>query len=157
MIDRGAHLPSWNRLSHSHPVPQDVVPAAAAACDEGPDLSCLDHAYFRAEVSRLVQRAESLRGRLYRETMNCGRRGDARSERALAGLTEVLARLEAYLEGLSGEHPPPFEAEPLLQGARAWGTRARPWAGQGCPAHFIAQQACLLPAECAGPRCRSLL
>ena len=46
--------------------------------------------------------------------MNCGRRGDAASERALAGAAEVLARLESYRLGLGGDHPAPFEAEPLL-------------------------------------------
>lgn len=93
---------------------QEVVPATAAARDEGPDLSCLDHAYFLGEVSRLVSRAESVRSRFYRDNMNCGRRGTAESERSMSGLSEVLARLESYRIGLGGDHPAPFEAEPLL-------------------------------------------
>jgi hypothetical protein len=121
-----SHAPSPPPTPKLHlPAPQEVVPAAAAACEEGPDLSCLDHSYFLGEVSRLVQRAEALRGRLYRDTMNCGRRGDAQSERALAGLAEVLARLESYRDGLGGDHPAPFEAEPLLHGARARGGGGR--------------------------------
>lgn len=97
---------------------QEVVPAAAAT-DEGPDLSCLDHAYFLAEVSRLVSRAEAVRARLYRDNMNCGRTGSVASERSIAGLAEVLVRLESYRLGLGGDHPAPFEAELLLHGEGA--------------------------------------
>jgi hypothetical protein len=104
-------------LADGREQPVAAAPAAAGASDEGPDLSCLDHAYFLAEVSRLVSRADGLRGRLYRDTMNCGRRGSAEGERALAGLSEVLARLESYRRALGGEHAAPFEAEPLLHGA----------------------------------------
>jgi len=63
-----------------------------------------------------VSRAQALHSRLYRETMNCGRRGSAAGERSLAGLAEVLVRLESYRMGLGGDHSAPFEAEPLLHG-----------------------------------------
>lgn len=98
---------------------QAVVPAAAAASDEGADLSCLDHSYMLGEVSRLTSRASALQARLYRDNMNCGRRGGADAERALDGLAEVLARLESYSMGLGGEHPAPFDAGSLLQGESA--------------------------------------
>jgi hypothetical protein len=100
------------------------VPAAAGASDEGPDLSCLDHAFFRGEVSRLQARARAVQARLFRDAHNCGRSGGDAGARSVAGVGEVLATLESLEMGLGGDHPAPFDAEPLLHGARGTGAGA---------------------------------
>ncbi len=77
----------WPRPSHS-----------AGHAHAGPDLDCLDHSYFLAEVTRLLGRASSTYDRLVRDA--CSTRGRAAgggdSAQLVAGAQQVLALLQSH-------------------------------------------------------------
>ncbi|PSC73811.1 E3 ubiquitin-ligase ORTHRUS 2-like [Micractinium conductrix] len=87
---------------------QQPVPPPDRLEEEGPDLGCLDHAYFMAEAGRLLCRARAVQMRL---VPRCGRRGGAGDE-AADTLQQVVATLETHSADMQQELP--FQPEDLL-------------------------------------------
>eukprot|EP00877_Chromochloris_zofingiensis_P004311 jgi/Chrzof1/13881/Cz08g15310.t1 len=81
-------------------------------CAAEPDLSCLDHGYFLAEVSRLTSRAQSVQSRLLRDAYGSGRKAGHHHEQSISHLHEVVAMLDSYRHSLQQEVR--FEPQELL-------------------------------------------
>ncbi|GAB4823708.1 hypothetical protein N2152v2_010754 [Parachlorella kessleri] len=91
---------------------EEQVRPPETTADEGPDLSCLDHAYFKTESDRLLRRATAAQLHVVRAAYNSGRRGSAAADDASSALQQVIGALQEHKHEMEQEVP--FDPEALL-------------------------------------------
>ena len=75
---------------------ETAAPAPDRLQEDGPDLGCLDHAYFTAESDRLLCRARAAQMHLVRSAYGCGRSGSAAADDASDTLQSVIDALTGF-------------------------------------------------------------
>ncbi|KAL4438683.1 hypothetical protein ABPG77_006287 [Micractinium sp. CCAP 211/92] len=80
--------------------------------EAGPDLGCLDHAYFAAESARLLCRARQAQMQIVRSAYGCGRQGSSAANDASDTLQQVIDTLAGYKDDMQQEMP--FQPEAVL-------------------------------------------
>ncbi|KAL4440084.1 hypothetical protein ABPG75_003085 [Micractinium tetrahymenae] len=91
---------------------QQPAPPPDRLEEEGPDLGCLDHAYFAAESDRLLCRARQAQMQIVRSAYRCGRQGSSAADDASDTLQQVIDTLAGYKDDMQQEVP--FQPEAVL-------------------------------------------
>lgn len=81
---------------------EEIEPGRQAE-DGDPDLACIDHTVVLADVNRLIERSESLRGRVYSTAYGSSRRGTSDGDTAINTINDVLEVLAGYRTYMQAE------------------------------------------------------